>query len=231
MAARQRNGTPGGRLGVRFKLRFEAFTAGASSWRSSGSGNRSRRACGQDDPDERPLADFALELDPAAVLGDDPVADAQAEAGPPADRFRGEEGVEDLRPHLVRNAAAVVGDLDHHVVHDRPGRDPEGPLPLAAVIDGLDGVHQELKEHLVDRGRRALEVGDLGVVARHPDLRPRELFAEEPEGLVERLVQVELGEPAPVEPGEGAEVRHDPGDPLPAPSAPGSPPATPERFC
>src|SRR5262249_42159321 len=43
----------------------------------------------------------ALDVDPAAVLGDDPVANAQAEPGPAADRLGGEER---LRPPPHRRA-------------------------------------------------------------------------------------------------------------------------------
>src|SRR5262249_40603311 len=50
---------------------------------------------GTGDTEARPLAGGAFELDAAPVIGHNAVADAQAQSGPLADEFPGEERVED----------------------------------------------------------------------------------------------------------------------------------------
>ena len=60
-----------------------------------------------------------LEPDAPAVLLHDRVGDGQAEAGALADFLRREERVEDLRLHVVRNARAVVVDLEDDRFADR----------------------------------------------------------------------------------------------------------------
>ena len=67
--------------------------------RSVDRGGRVAASCGfqgQEDAELGPLAGPALDLDPAAVPGDDPVADREAQAGPLAHRLGGEERVEQL---------------------------------------------------------------------------------------------------------------------------------------
>src|SRR5829696_5791927 len=82
-------------------------------------------AQGQRDAQAGPHPDGALDGDPPAVLLDDAVADAEAQPRPLPDRLRGEEGVEDLRDRVGRDAAAVVLDLHHDLVTDPTGRDPD----------------------------------------------------------------------------------------------------------
>src|SRR5262249_25225492 len=50
---------------------------------------------GQRDTEAGPLARGAFDLNAAAMIGHDAVADAQAQSGPFADGFRGEERLED----------------------------------------------------------------------------------------------------------------------------------------
>src|SRR5262249_39054123 len=85
-----------------------------------------------------------VDLDAAAVLLDDAVADRQTEAGPLADRLGGEEGVEDLAADLRRDAAAGVAERDAHrlVV----GGDADEEVALAA--HRLDRVQHEVHEDL-----------------------------------------------------------------------------------
>ena len=59
-----------------------------------------------------PVPGVGLDLDRAAVLLDDPVADREAQPGPLADRLGGEERVEDPLADRRVDAAAGVGDLD-----------------------------------------------------------------------------------------------------------------------
>src|SRR5262245_8890989 len=57
----------------------------------------------QVDAEAGPDADVALDLDLAAVLCDDAVADAQAQARAPPHGLGGEERIEDLRQHVGGN--------------------------------------------------------------------------------------------------------------------------------
>src|SRR5688500_10065439 len=70
-----------------------------------------RRAVGEPDAEEATAADDALDLDRAALVADDPVADREAQSGARAYRLRREEGLEDVRQVLGADPAAVVFDL------------------------------------------------------------------------------------------------------------------------
>src|SRR5262245_3367357 len=59
------------------------------------------------------FAEFAFDVDVAAVVADDAVADGEAQPGPFADLLSGEERVVDLRQVFGRNAEAGVADFDH----------------------------------------------------------------------------------------------------------------------
>ena len=75
------------------------------------------RARRQENAEHASLADHAVDLDPPAVLGDDRVADRQAESRAAARRLRGEERLEDLRPVGAADAVAAVDDFgDRHLV-------------------------------------------------------------------------------------------------------------------
>jgi hypothetical protein len=50
----------------------------------------------EEDAEAAAGTDGALDLDPAAMLGHDPVAQAQSQAGPASDRLGREEEIEDL---------------------------------------------------------------------------------------------------------------------------------------
>ena len=81
----------------------------------------------QQNLERRPLPDPALDRDLAAVIADDAVADAEAEAGAFADFAGGEERIEDPAQVLVGDAVAGVGDeeLDRVGLGDVPRADPD----------------------------------------------------------------------------------------------------------
>src|SRR3972149_1927907 len=80
-----------------------------------------RHADGEGRPAAPPdVAGAALEVDGAPILGDDAVADRQAQARALAHPLGGEEGVIDPLAQLLGDAAAVVGHLH-----------ADQPLPLA----------------------------------------------------------------------------------------------------
>src|SRR5499433_3539322 len=68
---------------------------------------------GQPQGEHRTPGREVLRPDLPAVLGDDLVADGQAEAGALSHGLGGEEWIEDTRQRGGRDAGAGVGDLDH----------------------------------------------------------------------------------------------------------------------
>src|SRR4051812_4115768 len=69
----------------------------------------------QVDPEAGPGTHGALDLDVAAVFGNNPVADAEAQARTTTNRLGREERIEDPRQHVGRDATAIVGDLDNNL--------------------------------------------------------------------------------------------------------------------
>src|SRR5262249_39058695 len=96
----------------------------------------------QDDAEPGALAGCAGDFQAAAVVLDHAVSNAQTQSRSVADPFCREKGVEDLRQDLLRDAAAVVGNLDDHLSPFHP----RGELDPAALamrrVDRLHGVDQ-----------------------------------------------------------------------------------------
>ena len=85
------------------------------------------------------------------MLLDDPVRDREAEARAAADGLGREEGLEDVRQRVLRDAGAVVDHLGAH----RPGvaahvRVQDDAPPGLALEHRLLGVQQEIQEHLLE---------------------------------------------------------------------------------
>src|SRR3954471_24857021 len=78
-------------------------------------GERLERGQRQHHGEARADAGARVDLDASAMRLDDAVADRKAEAGSLAGLLGGEERVEDLRQHVLRDAPPVVGDLDGHM--------------------------------------------------------------------------------------------------------------------
>jgi hypothetical protein len=115
-----------------------------------------RRGGGQLDGEHR-VAGAALHAHVPAVLLDDSVRHAQAEASPLTHLLRGEERLEDPRQGIARNAGTVVGHGDHDpglaLVHTDPGGHANGIAHAlaadAAAEDGLLGIQDQVEEHLL----------------------------------------------------------------------------------
>ena len=114
----------------------------------------------QVDVEVRAAADLAGAFDPALVLLDDAEHHRQSQAGALARPLGGEEGVEDARADVGRDALAGVGDaqadelarpsfemlLDERLVeHGVGGFQPQH----AALRHGVAGVQAQVHEHLV----------------------------------------------------------------------------------
>src|SRR5438128_11683287 len=82
--------------------------AATPRWPSSHYGHRALQEHGEGGA----LADLAAHGDAPAEGLDDAVGDPQAQARALTAALGGEEGLEDVRQHLLGDAAAVVGDLD-----------------------------------------------------------------------------------------------------------------------
>ena len=160
--------------------------------------------------------------DVAAVGLDDPLADGEAEAE--SRLLRAEEGLEKPNVDLGREAVSGVGDLDREPspVRSGPGGGVVGGIvgdadgDGATLGDGVEGVEQEVEEHLAEVGGVGLDderaVGELGL----DDHRLQGgAGGDEAEDLVEDLDEVEgasldLGGPGEVE--EGLDRAFEPDD-------------------
>src|SRR5262245_18036587 len=157
---------------------------------------------------EAGVAGLRLDLELAAVLLDDLVADGEPEPGALAHVLGGEERIEDARQHVGGNAMAVVGDVDRHaaIVAQR-GTDAD----LAARLGRrLRRVHQQVGDHLVDLRRRAGDARDVAEGLLH--LAPPDLVRGDAQGALDAFVQVDLRGLAAVEAAEILEVGHQLGD-------------------
>ena len=140
---------------------------------SGGELRRARSAvwlAGQPDGEADSFARSGLDLDRASVLLDDAVADRKAEAGPLADGLGGEERVEDPLADRRLDAAAGVGDLDPD-----SGRLGLGPVRIVTVpsgVAGVDGVHEQVDDDLVNASCRGSEPA-AGARARETSRTPR----------------------------------------------------------
>ena len=149
------------------------------------------------DPERAPLAGRTLQSDPALHQLDQTTTDAQPEPGPAQPLV----GIPlELGEALEDDCLLVAGDAGTRVTDGQPdGRALLGRLQQARLDDDLavgcklDGVRDEVREHLTDADRIAGEpAGDLGVdMARH--LQPLLLgpWGQEPHDLLDESAQIE----------------------------------------
>src|ERR1700693_2968349 len=117
------------------------------------------------------FARSAADLDGAAVLLHDAVADRKPQARSFAGGLGGEEGVENTVEQLAGDAHAGVGDLDIHGSILCRGAD----LDHAAVGHGVARVHEQVQKHLLEAVGRAEHGGQvLAQVFHHAHARQAE---------------------------------------------------------
>ena len=88
-----------------------------------------------------------LKLDFTTVtVSNDAVADDQAQAGARANRFGGEERLEDAGLDFRRNAGPIIDDFHHQLIPFDEGADAD----LAGPINGIDGIVDEVGPDLVE---------------------------------------------------------------------------------
>src|SRR5215467_8906972 len=154
--------------------------------RSSGRcGSRSKGPDeGQPQGEHRTAGRKVLRPDLPAVLGDDLVADGQAEPGALSHGLGGEEWIEDARQRGGGDTGAAVGDLDygHRAILSRFDGDGAGSR------DGLGGVGEHVQEYLVDLGANAFHRRQRSVLPDHRD-PVFEQVIEQGQARVELLVQ------------------------------------------
>src|SRR5690606_31530869 len=136
----------------------DAAGAEAQGGRGAGFGLHGFFGLGQEDGEGGAFADAGVHAELSAVAADDGEHGGEAEAG--AVFLGGEEGGEDVFGDVGRDAGAVVGDLDLHVVAGGQRgdvavaeADVDGAQPDEAGVglgDGLDGVDDEVLENLHD---------------------------------------------------------------------------------
>src|SRR4030042_2567315 len=98
----------------------------------------------------RALSERAPYPDPAIVLADDPMADAQAQAGSLADFPGGEERIKNPLLDLLRDAGAIIAYGDQ----DRLPLDTAGQYQLAFAMSGPHGrfgLDDQAQQHRVER--------------------------------------------------------------------------------
>jgi hypothetical protein len=133
-----------------------------------------RLACGgqrKSDLEARSFTQFAFDVDVAAVITNDAVA----------------ERVVDLRQVFGRDAEAGVPHADHDGILIRPGRNFE----LASARHGVARVEDQVHQHLLQLGRVAgRERQAVGVVTHDLDLGVAQLRLEQLDRVVKDAVQI-----------------------------------------
>ncbi len=135
-------------------------------------------------------------MDGAAVLLDDAMHDAEAQAGADAYGLGGVEGVEDVGLAVERDAAAVVADADAEVgsvfaVGER-FLGPRADADAAVLWDGVDGVVEQIGPDLVEAGAVGMEERKVGgEVFFEDDLLFAKFVAEDDERGVDAVVDVD----------------------------------------
>ena len=93
----------------------------------------------QEDRECRALVQFAVDGDVTAGLLDDAVHRRKTEARALSDRLGGEERIEDFADMLLGDAAALIGDIDAHIIVRRHDRGAEGGGLRHALVRGANG--------------------------------------------------------------------------------------------
>src|SRR5439155_15668567 len=99
---------------------------------------------GKNDAKEAAFTESAFDFDAAAVATHDGFADRQSQSGAFADILGGEERIEHLGEVGGGDAAAVVGDLDKHLLVIAARGDGNPSMLPAAGLDGLDRIDQQV---------------------------------------------------------------------------------------
>src|SRR5579871_2156163 len=114
----------------------------------------------QEDGKGAAVRDRAAYFNAPAMFFHDAARQRQAQPRPVS--FGGVEGAENMRQMLRGNSAASVADSDsgHAVVPLHSYSD------LSAVVDGLDGVEQQVEQHLIDLIAVVLHLERQGIVTK-----------------------------------------------------------------
>src|SRR3954451_22677889 len=154
-----------------------------------------RSAWWQPAGDHGATAVASLERDLAAVSIEDLAAERQAEAAAP--RLRGVEGQQRLSHGLVVHAVAAVGDLDPGAA---AGRRLDSQADLRLVVARLDGILEQVDQHLAELGRvepsmgagqRALQLHLREVLEGVEEAPPLDLLGPRPRQSREARIAVE----------------------------------------
>ena len=93
---------------------------------------------------------------------------------------------------LGRDTDAVVPDLDDDLLAGASGGDDDPAVGAAGLLDGGDGVGQEVEQCLVQVGRGGLERRQLAGPAIHRDPQPVDVLVQQDQALIDRLVDVKV---------------------------------------
>jgi hypothetical protein len=131
-----------------------------------------------------PVGSRGIQRQLAAELGDDVAADDQAQAQPPG--LGGGERREQGLGRLRRQARAVVGDGDPDL--RAAGRDLDGDLRIGPALQGLQGVLQQIDQHLLQPEPLGHDQGFLvGLAADDTDAGLAQARPDQQQGAVDRF--------------------------------------------
>src|SRR5271157_124904 len=171
---------------------------------------------GQDDAEAGPASGGTLDLQAAPVVLHDSVRDAQTQTSAVTDRLGGEEGIEDLRQDLRGDAAAIVNDLDDHVLCVTLSTNDNSTVLLVRRLDRLHGVDQQVQKNLVDLHRGCRDRWKFALLFFDGDMPAVQPAADHLECRAQSFLDVDLVDGGSVKAGEASKVVHDLGHALDA---------------
>ncbi len=127
----------------------------------------------KDHAKDRAATELARNGDHAAELGDDPMADGQAEPGAHSLRLRREERREELLHDLGRNTRPGVGNLDDDPLRAVGGGANTNLVGVRAALgDGLGRIDDEVQKDLAEARLVGKNEGNLAVILDQPRPMP-----------------------------------------------------------
>ena len=159
---------------------------------------------GQNDRDRRSLPDLAGNVDAAAVILHDLVADGQPQTGADTDAFGRVSRIEDAAQRLLGDPGARIRNGNVYV----PTNDPCAHGDRSCLVDGLLGVVEDVEKDLIQPARVTQDLGDLAVIAHDVNTILR-IVVDQHQRVVEALMQVRLLALGLIKSGEVAQAAHD----------------------
>ncbi len=117
-------------------------------------------------------------------MDDDGISDVEAESGTRSGRLGREERVEHSIDRLRGDARSVVLDFDDHLIILRKDSDLDEAVTATGVVDGVGGIVQQIRPHLVQLAAVGMDGGKVGGV-HGADIDVPELRGQDEEGVID----------------------------------------------